>query len=93
MAYSITYPWVGKREPKGPGKRMPALVPGVIVLLGILGMRLLIPEFDNIVSALLHPLTDGETMAAVGELLSCLAEGMPVDEAVTAFCLEILQHG
>lgn len=93
MSYSITYPWDRERELTKKRSGFPAFLPGFFLIAGILLMRLLVPEIDLIVSQLLHPLFDAHTMEAAGNLVTSLKEGLSLEEAVTAFCVEILHYG
>jgi hypothetical protein len=52
----------------------------------------LLQEFEIPWQTLFHPLTDHETIIAVRDLITQLTNGMPIAEAVTAFCTEIINN-
>ena len=93
MSYSITYTWEREPEPRKKASMIPAIVSGLALIAGAVAFRLLVPQSDALVEQLFHPLTDAETLSAVSELTERLKDGVPMVEAVTAFCREILQHG
>ena len=93
MAYTITYPWKREQELNRKQIRYSCLFPGILLITGALALRLLVPEIDTFVSRLLHPLMDEFSLQAAGDLTANLLDGMPIREAVTAFCREILLHG
>ena len=93
MSYSITYPWDRERELTGKSSTFVSLAPGLLLVGGALALRLLAPEAGDFASQLLHPLMDEPTWAAVAALTEDLTEGVPLAEAVTVFCQEILGHG
>ena len=93
MSYSITYQWDREPAPSPQHSVLSNLLPGLILITGALMLRYLVPEMDEIVRRLFHPLMDADTMEAVGALTDQLMDGVPLEKAVTAFCVQILEHG
>lgn len=93
MSYCITYPWEGEKKLVRKQGHWQGLIPGVLLPAAVLTLRLFVPQFDKILTGLLHPLMDQETMEAAGTLVSDVMTGIPVGEAVSVFCLTILGNG
>lgn len=93
MAYRITYGW--ENEPNEERNRMvsPGLVLGVMAVTAALLIRLLIPQSDRYFRVLLHPLTDEYTQSMFADMVDGIGAGVPVSEAVTVFCREIIENG
>lgn len=93
MAYRIIYDWEKERI-LGEKRKFPALT-AVCVAVAVAAalFRLLYPQSDWILDGLLYPLGDEFTMSAFGGMVEQIGDGMPVTEAVAAFCREIIANG
>ena len=92
MAYSITYPWKGETTITNRSRSPRRFVPWLCLFGAVIGCRVLVQEFEIPWHTLFHPLTDHETIIAVRDLITQLTNGMPIAEAVTAFCTEIINN-
>lgn len=89
MAYTITYP-------RGRAEKKPILSPVshyLILCVLLVSIILSVQFLWNAYPALLHPLTDQRTQEAWAEMTRQIGQGIPVPEAVEAFCRQILNNG
>ena len=93
MAYRISYEW--NREPKDTGKIRPSIgvMLGAALVTAAVAVRLLFPQTAQVFRELMHPLGDETTIAAFSEMVERIGHGTSVEDAVTVFCREILEHG
>lgn len=91
MAYEITYQW--NRETSLMKQKQMHWNLFAMLALACFFLLLLWSTADNSVTReLLHPLLDPKTMDAVGEMISQVQNGSSVPEALTAFCIQILDY-
>lgn len=93
MAYRITYGWDKEPNENRNGKLSPGFVFGVTAATAALLIRLLVPQSDRIFRELLHPFTDEYTQTVFADMIEGIGAGVPVSEAVTVFCREIIENG
>jgi len=92
MAYRITYAWQ-KEEKLVQTTAFPLWkVIGMAVLCGALLLRLLMPQSEQLFRELMHPLTDEYTISAFATMVEEIGDGIPVSEAVMAFCRDIIEY-
>lgn len=91
MAYRITYAW--QKEEKLSKAAIPVWKLFVTAAVcSVLLLRLLVPQTEQLFRELLYPLTDEFTVSAFTEMVGDISDGIPVYDALTAFCREIIDH-
>lgn len=93
MAYRIIYEWQKEKELTKRHHLSPGAVLGLMAVAGALAVRLLVPQSAEVFRGLLHPLTDETAIAALGDLVSQVGGGVPLEDAAEAFCREVIGHG
>ncbi len=92
MAYSIGYgPQRNEVCAKGTRFRFSVLVL-VFFLVFLLSVQLFSQEGAQLLRRMILPVGD-DTVEAFSAMVQAVEEGVPVSEAVTAFCREVVAHG
>ncbi len=92
MAYSIGYgPQQNERASKGRQTRFSVLVL-VFFLVFLLSVQLFSQEGADFLRRMILPVGE-ETVEAFSSMVQAVKEGTPVQEAVTAFCREVIARG
>lgn len=92
MAYQIRYQWSKETEFNKDNRHNPWIVLGLSVAIVAFTVQLLNATTDMPIHQLLYPLLDPETAETFTEMVNRVRDGMPVPEALAAFCLGILEH-
>ena len=90
MAYRIDYPWEKEKQLIQSRPVFIKMIPGTVIIILLLLIRLLVPEAEAFSHNLFHPLTDSPTVHAFFDMIAHVEEGTPLQEAVLTFCDDIL---
>ena len=93
MSYRIDYAWYGNTHPGQPPIHKRRIVIWLALVLVLVTIRVLVPESAAALHQLLHPFTDEFTITEFAEMMTQIGDGLSVEEAVTAFCQDILNNG
>lgn len=92
MAYQIRYQWQKEQELQKKHGFSPGTVLAVLSVITVFIIFQLYPNTGTVIRQFLYPLFDPETAETFAEMVHRVRDGVPVPEALTAFCLGILEH-
>ena len=92
MGYRIVYQWDKEKSYQKQRSNKLWVVIGLIAFAAALGYRLLYPD-GGYLEALFLPFTDEFVSASFTDMIHQLEQGVPLGDAVTVFCTEVLSNG